>query len=149
MDRVPPSDTWELRQAVLRPHETIGQQALPDDDQPSTGSFAAINERGEVVSTARVAPACPPFSLGGNGPDDVPTWQVRGMATRDDVRNIGIGSAVLGRVIDYVAERGGGILWCNARLPAMNLYRRAGFVEQGDAWEDPDIGPHVVMWRFV
>ncbi len=71
------------------------------------------------------------------------------MATRDDVRNIGIGSAVLGRVIDYVAERGGGILWCNARLPAMNLYRRAGFVEQGDAWEDPDIGPHVVMWRFV
>jgi predicted GNAT family N-acyltransferase len=71
------------------------------------------------------------------------------MATREDVRNLGIGSQVLGRAIRHVTEHGGGLLWCNARVPAMNLYRRAEFMEHGHAWEDPDIGAHVVMWRLV
>ena len=71
------------------------------------------------------------------------------MATREDLRNQGIGGAVLSRAIDHVVEHGGGLLWCNARVPAMSLYRRAGFVEHGDPWDDPDIGPHVVMWRIV
>jgi predicted GNAT family N-acyltransferase len=48
-----------------------------------------------------------------------------------------------------VTDHGGGLLWCNARVPAINLYRRGGFVEHGEMWEDPDIGPHVVMWRLV
>jgi GNAT superfamily N-acetyltransferase len=71
------------------------------------------------------------------------------MATREDVRRAGIGGAVLGRIIDHVAGHGGGLLWCNARVPAVNLYRRAGFVEHGPVWNDPAIGPHVVMWRLV
>jgi predicted GNAT family N-acyltransferase len=149
VDRVPASATWELRQAVLRPHETINQLALPDDDELSTGSFAAINENEEVVATVRVAPASPPFSVHTYASTDSLSWRVRGMATREDVRNLGIGSAVLSRAVQHVAEHGGGLLWCNVRVPAVNLYRRASFVEHGDVWEDPDIGPHVVMWRLV
>ena len=62
VDRVPASVTWELRQAVLRPHQAIDQLALPDDDETSTGTFAAIDENEEVVGTVRVAPASPPVS---------------------------------------------------------------------------------------
>jgi predicted GNAT family N-acyltransferase len=71
------------------------------------------------------------------------------MATREDVRNDGIGTALLRRVVRHVADDGGGLIWCNARVPAMHFYRRDGFVAHGDVWEDPDIGPHVVMWRTV
>ena len=71
------------------------------------------------------------------------------MATRHDLRGRGIGAAVLGRAVAHVAGHGGGLLWCNARLPAVPLYRRAGFFEVGEPWDDPEIGPHVVMWRLV
>jgi predicted GNAT family N-acyltransferase len=149
VDRVPASMTWELRQAVLRPHQTIDELAFPDDDEMSTGSFAAIDADEEVVGTARVAPASPPFPVGLYAPANSPTWQLRGMATREDVRNDGIGTALLRRVVSHVVDDGGGLIWCNARVPAMDFYRRGGFVTHGDVWEDPDIGPHVVMWRTV
>jgi predicted GNAT family N-acyltransferase len=149
IERVEARLTWDLRQAVLRPHQTIDHMALADDDEPSTGSFAAITADGDIVGSVRVAPASPPFSVDTYAPPDTPTWRLRGMATREDVRNAGIGSALLGRTVQHVSDHGGGLLWCNARVPAMNLYRRGGFVEHGDMWEDPDIGPHVVMWRLV
>jgi GNAT superfamily N-acetyltransferase len=144
IEQVRADDTWELRQQVLRPHETMQQLSLPDDDHPSTGTFAAIGEDGEIVGSARVAPEPPPFEGAA-----APAWRLRGMATREDARNQGIGAAVLDRAIRHVALHGGGLLWCNARIPALNLYRRVGFVEEGPAWNDPDIGPHVVMWRSV
>ncbi len=149
VERVAAKLTWDLRQAVLRPHETIDHMALDDDDEPSTGSFAAITADGDIVGSVRVAPRQPPFSVDTYAPPDTLTWRLRGMATREDVRNAGIGSALLSRAVQHVSDHGGGLLWCNARVPAMNLYRRGGFVEHGDMWEDPDIGPHVVMWRLV
>jgi GNAT superfamily N-acetyltransferase len=166
IEQVRADDTWELRQKVLRPHETILQLALPDDDRPSTGTFAAIGEDGEIIGSVRVAPDPPPlatdplpfeplatdpppFETDASSGDDSSTWRLRGMATREDARNQGIGTALLDRAIRHVALHGGGLLWCNARVPALNLYRRAGFVEEGDRWDDPDIGPHVVMWRSV
>lgn len=144
--KVPADLTWELRRTVLRPHETVAQLALADDDEATTGTFAALDEEGVVVGSARVALEAAPFHRDGIEGNQ---WRLRGMATREDLRHQGIGAAVLSRAIDHVAEHGGGLLWCNARVPAMSLYRRAGFVGHGDPWDDPDIGPHVVMWRIV
>ncbi len=149
VDQVEATATFELRQAVLRPHETVAQMALTDDDDPATGTFAAIRNDDEIVGTVRVAPGAPPFPAGTYATPDSPTWRLRGMATREDVRNGGIGTELLARAIKHVADLGGGLLWCNARVPAINLYRRGGFVEHGAVWQDPDIGPHVVMWRVV
>lgn len=149
VDRVPAHMTWELRHAVLRPHETIAQLALPDDDAPATGTFAAIDEDGAVVGASRVAPGEPPRSVDEHAPAGTQSWRLRGMATRADLRNLGIGRVVLDRAVQHVAEHGGGLLWCNARVPAVSLYRRAGFAVHGEQWHDPEIGPHVVMWRTV
>jgi GNAT superfamily N-acetyltransferase len=149
VEQVAPSATWQLRHDVLRPHEAIDQLALPDDLASSTVSFAAVSETGEVIGTAQVLRADAPFPVAAYASADSPTWRLQGMATREDVRDLGIGSDVMRQVTQYVAEHGGGLLWCNARVPAANFYRRAGFVEHGDIWVDPDIGPHVVMWRMV
>jgi GNAT superfamily N-acetyltransferase len=149
IDRVPAADTWELRRAVLRPHQRPDEMALADDDHPLTATFAAVDERDRAIGTGRVGPDPPPSSLGDEIGGGQPAWRLRGMATREDARQAGIGSAVLLRIVGHVAEHGGGLLWCNARVPAVNLYRRAGFVEHGPAWDDPAIGPHVVMWRTV
>ncbi len=149
IDQVPAPATWPLRQAVLRPHQTVEEMGLPDDDHPLTAAFVAVDGHGEIVGTARVAPSAPPSSIEDRAPTGSPAWRLRGMATRQDLRDRGIGGAVLGRAIEYVADRGGGLLWCAARVPAANFYRRAGFTPHGQPWEEPDIGPHLLMWRTV
>jgi GNAT superfamily N-acetyltransferase len=149
IESVPARVTWPLRQAVLRPHQTIEQLRLPSDDLVSTRCFAAFDEAGEVIGTSQVALEDPAFDTAGIGHDVLPSWRLRGMATRADARGSGVGTALIGRVIDYVAGQGGRVLWCHARLPAVNFYARAGFRTYGVPWEEPDIGPHVVMWRSM
>ncbi len=64
-------------------------------------------------------------------------------------RGRGAGSAVVEAVIAHVAEAGGGVLWCSARLGAVRFYERAGMVTRGDQWEEPFIGPHIAMYMMV
>jgi ribosomal protein S18 acetylase RimI-like enzyme len=147
--RVDLDDTLALRQAVLRPHQTIDEVGLPGDDDPSTAAFAAVDAAGELVSVARVTLESAPFPTGDLISAGTSEWRLRGMATQPDARNRGVGSAVLQAIVAHVGTQGGGLLWCKARVPAVGLYRRAGFTTYGDEWIDPDIGPHIVMWRRV
>ncbi len=64
-------------------------------------------------------------------------------------RGEGAGALVLDALVAHVAAHDGGLLWCNARTPVRSFYERAGFVARGEEWVDPEIGPHVVMWRRV
>lgn len=144
VERVPAGVTFRLRREVLRPHETYDELMLPGDDDPDTGHFAAFDEDGNVVGTSTVRREAPPWD-----PGQQQAWRLRGMATADGLRGKGIGAEVLAATIDHVAREGGGILWCNARTPAVEFYRRSGFETRGDVWEQPMIGPHIVMLRWV
>lgn len=150
IETVPPAVTFPLRQAVLRPHQHPEELATPLDDRPGAASFAARAPGGEVVGTATVGPDDPPPARD-PAPGDfaLARWRLRGMATAPAWRRRGIGSAVLDAVTAHVAAHGGGLLWCNARLTAVPFYERAGFVGHGEVFEEPAIGPHVVMWRLV
>jgi GNAT superfamily N-acetyltransferase len=145
VQRVPVERIFALRKAVLRPHLSDSEPFVLDDDLlPTTVAFGAITPDDRVVGAARLSPEPPPFAdHAGAG------WRLRGMSTSPDLRNRGIGSAVLRGVIDYVAAAGGGVLWANARLAALSLYERGGMHPWGERWEEPDIGPHLVMWREV
>jgi len=144
IERVAAAVTFPLRQRVLRPHETLAQMALPGDDDPEAGHFAAVVPDGAVVGTATVRREAPRWS-----PDASDAWRLRGMATAEGWRGCGVGARVLAEVIDHVSSHGGGLLWANVRLPAVDFYRRAGFDRRGEPGDDPEIGPHVAMWRRV
>jgi predicted GNAT family N-acyltransferase len=106
--------------------------------------LAALDPGGEVVGTAVLLPER--FE---RMPDRADAWRLRGMATEARLRGQGVGSQLVRRVIEQVAARGGGLLWCYARVPAQAFYERAGFTAVGDRWEEPHLGPHVAMWREV
>lgn len=133
--------TAPLRQAVLRPHQTIEEMAASVHDGEGTIHVAARRE-GRVVGTGSVRHEAPPWA-----PDDMGAWRLRGMATAPDQRGQGIGAAVLAALLDQVIAAGGSTVWCSARTPARVFYERAGFVTTGEGWVDPLIGPHVHMWR--
>jgi len=128
---VPIERTRELRQAILRPHQTLSELA----QQEVPGTFAVGAFRGaRLVAVGMITPGDPPDG-----------WRVRGMATLPARRGRGAGTAVLGRLLEHARERGARAVWCYVRTPARRLYERAGFVVDSEEFELPEIGPHLVM----
>jgi aspartyl/glutamyl-tRNA(Asn/Gln) amidotransferase C subunit len=144
VERVAASETFALRQRVLRPHQTVQDMALPGDDDPDAGHLVARDTDGAVVATATVRREAPPWD-----PEHPRAWRLRGMATEEGVRGRGVGALVMAAVLGHVQSHGGGLLWCTARVPALSFYRRAGLAVRGEPWDEPVIGPHVAMWREV
>jgi GNAT superfamily N-acetyltransferase len=142
IQRATAAETFPLRQRVLRPHETDDALSMCRDDCEPV-HFAAV-EDGTVVGTAVLFAEAAPWLLVGEA-----SWRLRGMATAEDKRRQGVGVAVLAVVLDYVKLHGGGLLWCSARTSARSFYERAGFVSRGDVWDEPTLGPHVVMALHV
>ena len=169
VEMVPAWTTWPLRQEVLRPRRPVRDCVYPGEDDRRSAHVAALQRSGgpgaggpgmgPPRARSGAVPTGAEFVVLGVGvvlaeaspwePDGDDGWRVRGMATRPDVRGQGLGSRVLARLIDHVVDHGGGLLWCNARTPALALYQRAGFAPRGDIFELPEIGPHQVMWRIV
>jgi len=128
-----------LRHRVLRPSQAFEETVYPGDDLPGTihlGSFDGDRTGAGIVGIA---------SLYREGRGDGAGWRLRGMATDPSVRGQGHGAAVLAACIDHVAASDGGELWCNARLPAVGFYERAGFDVVSEEFDVAGIGPHVVM----
>jgi hypothetical protein len=69
------------------------------------------------------------------------------MATAPHWQGQGVGALVLRAALAHAEEQGGLLLWCNARWGAVEFYRRAGLATWGEVWEEPVIGPHVVMFK--
>lgn len=145
VERVPVADTYPLRAKVLRNGAPPEAAMTPGDDHPEVATYAAKDADGTLIGCLGLFPEpCPDLpDHPGRG------WRIRGMAAADAWRGKGVGAQVLAAGLDHVATRGGGLVWCNARTPARSFYARAGFVEIGHEWDDPQIGPHIRMWREV
>ena len=133
-----------LRRAVLRPEQPPEMSRYPGDDDLRSAHAAVVVGGSEVAAVGTVLAEAPPWA-----PHRADAWRVRGMATRPDVRGRGWGQLVLDALVDHVVAHEGGLVWCNARVPATNLYERAGFVARGEVFDIPGIGPHLQMWRAL
>ncbi len=132
--------TRELRRAVLRPHLSL-DDVLPGDELPDAVHIAAL-DGSEVIGTCFIYPEPCPWQ------SDQPGWRLRQMATAPARQGTGVGSAVLAGVVDYIAERGGGVLWLHAREVAVPFYVRHGLVLHGEPFVENDI-PHREMWQHL
>jgi predicted GNAT family N-acyltransferase len=137
------TETYELRHRILRPHQPLSACAYPCDTAPGAlhiGSF--LNERligiGSLLPDPRDYAAHPT------------SWRLRGMAVQQDMRGTGAGGKILQALIDYArtqllpAE-----IWCNGRANVKGFYERFGFVQEGDLFDLPDIGPHVLLVKML
>jgi len=46
-----------------------------------------------------------------------------------------------------IKEKKGDLLWCNARLVAIEFYKKVGLKTIGNQFNISDIGPHYVMYK--
>jgi predicted GNAT family N-acyltransferase len=137
VDEVPAEVTYDLRRAVLRPDG--GEIAWAGDEDPATFHLAARLD-GRVVGVLRFSPAPCPWRPEARAP-----WQLRGMATDPAVRGTGAGRALLIDGLSRLTDRGGDLVWCDARVTAAGFYERFGFTVVTGPFDKPGIGPHVGM----
>jgi len=142
--RVDARDIIDLRHEVLRQGLPKESATFPGDNDPETWHFATRYPNPPIYTADVVC--CASFMKGLYL--RVPAWQLRGMATRSDLRGIGFGKVLLNVAERTLAqETETRMFWCNARISAVSFYEKNGWQQIGSIFEIATAGPHVVMWK--
>jgi GNAT superfamily N-acetyltransferase len=129
-----------LRQAVLRPHQRVEDLVWPGDDAAGALHLGARAGGGEgLIGIVSIAPEAHPYDPRSGD------WRIRGMATTPDARGRGVGAELLRACLAHALWSGGTRAWCSARTSAAGFYERQGFSPEGDVFDKPGVGPHVIM----
>lgn len=137
------SETHALRHRILRPHQAPDECAFLHDADPDALHIGCFLDE-QLIGVGSILPdprekAAQPVS-----------WRIRGMAVQEDVRGTGAGGRILQALIAYArAQALPAEIWCNGRANVKGFYERFGFVQQGDLFDLPHIGPHVLMVKAL
>lgn len=145
--RVTAVDVVPLRRKVLRQGMPAETAIFPGDDEPETFHLGAMRN-GEIVGIATFLVRPYPLDAG-----KARAWQLRGMAVDPVLQGQGVGSKILDCAIDLLRgeiaprdeRRVPAILWCNARIKAVEFYRQNGWITEGEEFDVANIGPHSYM----
>ncbi|MEC9282717.1 MAG: GNAT family N-acetyltransferase [Bdellovibrionota bacterium] len=135
------NEVLDLRQKILRPKLPKEESLYPTDDLDTSFHLAAFTEDNEVIGVASFFPE--------DYKDSKLAYRLRGMASAEKARGLGVGKALLNFSFDELKERGCDLLWCNAREIAFPFYEKLGFKYDSEIFDIPKIGPHKVMIREI
>ncbi|GHO44171.1 GNAT family N-acetyltransferase [Ktedonospora formicarum] len=145
MSSIKPEETYHLRHSVLRPMQMLADCAYPEDKQAQT-LHAGCYLNGRLVGVGTIFREDREEVAGRIG------WRIRGMAVSSEARGSGCGGAILQTLLNHARMQTSTEkeieVWCNGRANVEGFYRRYGFQRQGEIFEVPPIGPHVLMVRF-
>jgi GNAT superfamily N-acetyltransferase len=133
-------DTLALRHRVLKPHLTIENCRLDEDDLATTFHYGLFLKTELIVIATMIREEHPNFKV------QTP-YRLRGMATDKNFQNQGFGKKLLSTAIENLEERGCDFLWFNARQIAFPFYQSLGFQFHGPPFEIENIGLHKVMYK--
>ena len=131
--------TWERAKAQasrIRFKVFVEEQGVPRDielDELDARCLHALAmENGSAIGTGRL----------------LPDGHIGRMAVLEAWRGRGVGSEILGRLIEAARARGDGQVLLSAQVHAAEFYRRHGFEPMGEIYEEAGI-PHRAMRRLL
>jgi GNAT superfamily N-acetyltransferase len=138
----------DLRHRILREGLPVESAHFEGDDEPDTHHLAAFASSDEADPPI----GCATFML--RMYDRIPAWQLRGMAVEKAFQGQGVGKRILesvreelvGSEFQYARVE---MMWCNARKPAVDFYKKNGWREVSEPFDYPIAGPHVIMTRDI
>ena len=76
-------------------------------------------------------------------------YRLRGMATDSNFQRKGYASDLMEESFKELKNRDCDMVWCNARLVAVDFYKSVGFKITGDLFDISGIGPHYYMYKEI
>ena len=129
-----------VRHRNLRQGKPFSTTAYKKDNEKKTFHLACIHNN-ITISCATFYPENNKFF-----PNEK-SYRLRGMATDTEYRKRGIGKKILLQAFEEIKKKKGTLLWCNARLIAVELYKKLGLQTIGKEFDISDIGPHYMMYK--
>jgi GNAT superfamily N-acetyltransferase len=133
------ADTYPIRKAELRKNVSLSHKMSGDEDD-GTLHLGLFND-GELLGIASFMSASNPAFK------EKDQYQLRGMATAAKAQGRGYGKMLLEQAEDRLKEKGVEFVWCNARIVALDFYRKMDYDVQGSVFDIPEIGPHMRMYK--
>ncbi|RKS43426.1 acetyltransferase (GNAT) family protein [Gillisia mitskevichiae] len=135
------SATYSLRNEVLRPGRPATECKFPGDD--SKGTFhLGIFKNDIIIGVASFMKNSNPFF------EPISQFQLRGMAVLSKHKGLGIGSLLLKEGESKIKqENQDPFLWFNARVTAIDFYKKHGYESFGNKFEVPGVCEHIVMFK--
>jgi len=117
-----------IRDRVLSAGGPASRSVYPCDDAPDTLHLGAF-VNGQLAAVATLCyEAMSATSNAGQ-------WRLRGMATLEGFRRLGLGKRLAEACMAHAADRSSTLLWCSARVATIPFYRGLGFQEQGQSFQ--------------
>ena len=135
-------DIRPLRNLVLRPNLPIETTYYDLDNDIETFHLASIIDN-TIISIGTFYPENDIELQTKNG------YRLRGMATHPKFRRKSAASKLMKESFVLLKEKKCDVLWCNARLVAVEFYKSLGFKITGKIFDIPSIGPHYKMYKSV
>ena len=135
-------DIRPLRNLVLRPNLPIETTYYDLDNDIETFHLASIMDN-TIISIGTFYPENDIELQTKNG------YRLRGMATHPKFRRKSAATKLMKESFVLLKEKKCDILWCNARLVAVEFYKSLGFKITGEIFDIPSIGPHYKMYKSV
>ncbi len=131
---------WHELGGVIQPLRIevfVDEQKVPldleiDPQDPEHLHAVAVDRFGRALATGRLMRGAPGVARIGR------------MATAASMRSRGLGRTVLDALIESAAQRGDHEVRLHAQIAARGFYERAGFVEEGEPFDDAGIA-HIEM----
>lgn len=134
------SETYNIRKEMLRKDIPLTEEIKGDFDKTTLHLGAFVDDKLVCVATFLQ-----------NDFDIFKGLQYRlaGMATLNEYQKRGIGQEIIFEALKVLKKKNVDILWCNARIVALNFYRKIGFSVEGETFDIPLIGEHYIMFKKI
>lgn len=138
VQKVTSEDTYPIRLEVLRKNIPLPYMFNGDFDKETFHLGAFKNNKLIAVSS---------FMKASNNNFRGNQFQLRGMATLEGVQGLGAGKLMVTKAIDILKTKHIDCLWCNARVAAVDFYKKQGFNIIGELFDIKYVGPHYLMFN--
>jgi len=136
-------DCRVLRHLVLWPHLSSPDECTIDIDDSEGAFHLGVFSGDKLVGIASFfVQKNPQFS-------EEKQYRLRAMATHPDYRRVGIAKAIMEFAFKKLKSEGQTLLWCDARIVAIDFYKSLGMSVLGNQFEIPMIGYHFLMYKIV
>jgi GNAT superfamily N-acetyltransferase len=129
-----------LRHSELRKGQDFSTTSYLEDYEVDTFHMACIVDE-KIVTCASFYPEKSIKIISDNA------YRLRGMATDADFQRKGYASDLMAESFKELRNRDCDMVWCNARLGAVDFYKSVGFKITGGLFDIVGIGPHYYMYK--
>jgi GNAT superfamily N-acetyltransferase len=135
----------QLRHAVLCAGKPFAEAHFQGDDHSQTHHFGAFLPAGDGgAPEPSAAVGCVSYMM--TKYEGQEAWQLRGMATRPDFAQRGVGRRLVAAAEQVLLQRHPvRLFWCKARVPAIGFYEKLGWRVVSDEFVIEGYGPHRLM----